>query len=244
MAHYCKGYPYLIEHLAKELQKESDLCAKLQELDDDESYNEDDELHEEDEGLEGNETLEEQKYDTNSPNHNHNHNHNTQGAHSHMSMSHSSEGELLRKMKDSVNLEIDRLEGERYYKELFLDRLKIDGSKKYRRPIDGEGLLLWQGMFGYNSMRGLLVTFIQAMNEHYQSVVGEKYASKRPLWKFNELEFLQLELLPFFAQRVKVPFEKPKQVIERFGSIYAKEEIKQNLGLLLCCVVFWLFTVF
>merc|ERR1712154_238894 len=78
----------------------------------------------------------------------------------------------------------------------------------------GDGQQLWEEMYGYRS-RGLLNTLLYRMKEWYREHVGDNQFKYRPIWTYYELEFIQMELLPFLAKETKATFKSPKEVVQR-----------------------------
>merc|ERR1712176_658433 len=69
-------------------------------------------------------------------------------------------------------------------------------------------------MYGYRA-RGLLNTLLWRMREWYRQFVGDSMFRSRPIWTYYELEFIQMELLPFLAKESKQRFVAPKEVVSQ-----------------------------
>ena len=80
--------------------------------------------------------------------------------------------------------------------------------------ILGSGQRLWEEMYSYKS-RGVLDTFLWRMREWYREIVDDARFKMRPIWTYYELEFIQMELLPFLAEQTKQTFRAPKEVVRR-----------------------------
>ena len=72
-------------------------------------------------------------------------------------------------------------------------------------------------MYGYRA-RGLLSTLLYKMREWYREHVGDQQFKLRPIWTYYELEFIQMELLPFLAKHTKQTFKAPKEVVQRLDT--------------------------
>jgi len=120
---------------------------------------------------------------------------------------------LRKQLREKVNAEYERLRMRRYWKELSLatGRLRIGELKKHIRARDGQQL--WEEMYGRQA-RGLLDTLLWKMREWYRERVSDAQFKRRPIWTYYELEFIQLELLPFLAEQHKAcSFKAPSEVV-------------------------------
>ena len=125
---------------------------------------------------------------------------------------------LRKELKELVLNEYEKLRMTRYWKELSLDRgrLRIGELKQKIRQRDGQQL--WEEMYGYRA-RGLLITLLHKMREWYREHVGDSQFKMRPIWTYYELEFIQMELLPFLAKQTKQTFKAPKEVVQRLETM-------------------------
>eukprot|EP01084_Bolivina_argentea_P019484 36226_1 len=132
---------------------------------------------------------------------------------------------LRKQLREQVLTQYEKLKMTRYWKELSLQRgrLRIGELKKHIRQRDGQQL--WEEMYGYRS-RGLLNTLLYRMKEWYREHVGDTQFKLRPIWTYYELEFIQMELLPFLAKQSKQTFKPPKEVVQRLETL--EEEIDED----------------
>jgi len=125
---------------------------------------------------------------------------------------------LRKKLKEQVLNELEELRLTRYWKELSLQsgQLRIGEIKQRIRQRDGQQL--WEEMYGYQS-RGLLSTLLYRMREWYREHVGSNQFRLRPIWTYYELEFIQMELLPYLATQCNQKFKPPKEVVSNLETM-------------------------